>query len=199
QNWGELAGIEPLPREARHWVKELQSVRNRWAHAPAEGFSQDDAFRDADTLSRLLQVIDADASILSRIAEFKEAILPRRGHPSPTSLPALESVAAPMTPSASRFAVGQLLCLKSNPSAVFPVLEILPGAGTETRYRVFEGGARQVYYESQLQALDEQQDSFKVLSASELSAMLSAVQLSSPSASALYSLNSGRVRFVPYQ
>ena len=37
QNWSELAAVEPLPRDARNWVKELQSVRNRWAHAPVEG------------------------------------------------------------------------------------------------------------------------------------------------------------------
>lgn len=32
QNWHELAVVAPLPREARNWVKELQAVRNRWAH-----------------------------------------------------------------------------------------------------------------------------------------------------------------------
>lgn len=202
QNWNDLAGIEPLPREARHWVKELQSVRNRWAHAPADGFSQEDSFRDADTLSRLLQAIDADEIILSRISEFKGTILNgMRPHSTAAALvPDVNPEQTPIASSAStKFAVGQLLCLRSNPSAIFPVLEVLAGTGTETRYRVFEGGARQVYYESQLQALDEPEDSRKVLSAYQLSAMLSAVQLSSPSASALYSLNSGRVRFVPYQ
>ena len=43
QNWSEIAGAEPLPRDARNWVKELQSVRNRWAHAPAGGVSPTDA------------------------------------------------------------------------------------------------------------------------------------------------------------
>ena len=61
QNWSELAGGEPLPREARNWVKELQSVRNRWAHAPAGGLSPTDTFRDADTLGRLLKVVGAGA------------------------------------------------------------------------------------------------------------------------------------------
>ena len=66
QNWNELAGAEPLPREARNWVKELQSVRNRWAHAPAGGLSPTDTFRDADTLGRLLEVVGA-----SRLAESR--------------------------------------------------------------------------------------------------------------------------------
>src|SRR5262249_40131614 len=32
QNWFELAHALSLPKEARHWVKELQTVRNKWAH-----------------------------------------------------------------------------------------------------------------------------------------------------------------------
>lgn len=208
QNWSELAGAEPLPRDARNWVKELQSVRNRWAHAPAGGVSPTDTFRDADTLERLLKVLGADEALLSKLNVFKVATLARiapavpvpRAAPTSAGAPSHQPV-APIVPPAPvhKFSVGQLLCLRSNPSAVFPVLEVLAGVGSETRYRVFENGARQVYYESQLQALEEQANDRKMLSAAELSAMLSAVQLSSPSASALYSLNSGRVRFVPYQ
>lgn len=31
QNWYELSNILNLPREGRNWVKELQTVRNKWA------------------------------------------------------------------------------------------------------------------------------------------------------------------------
>ena len=55
QNWSELAGVEPLPRDARNWLKELQSVRNRWAHAPAGGLSPTDSFRDADMVQQHLR------------------------------------------------------------------------------------------------------------------------------------------------
>ncbi|MGQ3053669.1 MAG: helicase-related protein [Roseateles sp.] len=197
QNWNELAGAEPLPREARNWVKELQSVRNRWAHAPAAGLSPTDTFRDADTLGRLLQVVGADAELLSQVELFKQSSLARF---SPLSAPAVASLPEPVPPlTAPKFSVGQLLCLKSNPATLFPVIEVLASVSVETRYRVFEGGGKQVYYESQLRAIDEQDDTRKLVTAAELSALLSALQLSSPSASSLYSLNSGRVRFVPYQ
>lgn len=216
QNWSELAGAERLPREARNWVKELQGVRNRWAHAPTGGLSHTDAFRDADTLDRLLRIVGADDNVLlERVDAFKKATLANMApqsvaQPEPrmgTSATPAGALAAPTPPAptvtpdapAHKFAVGQLLCLRSNPSAVFPVLEVVSGIGVETRYRVFENGIRQVYYESQLQALDEPADSRKLLTATELSSMLTAIQLSSPSASALYSLNSGRVQFVPYQ
>lgn len=204
QNWSELAGAEPLPREARNWVKELQSVRNRWAHAPAGGLSPTDTFRDADTLGRLLEVVGAGANLLDLVEMFKQSTLARLAPvPAPTTAPALleqaPQPAPPPTAPAHKFSVGQLLCLKSNQAVVFPVIEVLPSVSGEKRYRVFEGGGKQVYYESQLQALDKQDDSRKVHTAVELSALLSSVQLSSPSASSLYSLNSGRVRFVPYQ
>jgi len=111
----------------------------------------------------------------------------------------MSPIEKPAATQASKYLVGQLLCLRSNSAVLFPVLEVLPGIGADTRYRVFENGGKQVYYESQLRPLKEPEDSRKELSAPELSAMLTALQLSSPSASALYSLNSGRVRFVPYQ
>lgn len=208
QNWHELAAVEPLPREARNWVKELQSVRNRWAHAPSAGLSPQDTYRDADTLDRLLGCMGADSEILAEVEKFKVQTLTRMLPPNPEPLPASPSnhneygtvvlAAPPPTPS-HKFAIGQLVCQRSNPNVAFPVIEIVTSGGAETRYKVFENGARQVYYASQLQAGEEPAQQHKVLSASELSAMLSAVQLSSPSASALYSLNSGRVRFVPYQ
>lgn len=205
QNWNELAGAEPLPREARNWVKELQSVRNRWAHAPTAGFSLTDTFRDADTLGRLLVLVGAEGDLLNQVETFKRGILIRLApaEPSRTSAPSFrEEVSNSATQLAQpehKFSIGQLLCLKSNQLAVFPVIEVLPGLSGENRYRVFEGGGKQVYYESQLQALEEQNDNQKVLSAEALSALLTAILLSSPSASSLYSLNSARVRFVPYQ
>lgn len=201
QNWNELAGAEPLPREARNWIKELQSVRNRWAHAPASGLSPTDSFRDADTLRRVLEIVGAGAELLSQVEKFKQSTLARLS-PVPTVAPEKQVVVSPPQQSAAsayKFSLGQLLCLKSNPVAVFPVIEVIPSVTGETRYRVFEGGSKQVYYESQLKALDDEDDTGRVLAATELSALLSAVQLLSPSASSLYSLNSGRVRFVPYQ
>ena len=88
QNWNELAGVEPLPRDARNWVKELQGVRNRWAHAPVGGLSHIDAFRDADTLDRLLRVTGASESLLNSVADFKKITLAQMtpSHPIPSYL-----------------------------------------------------------------------------------------------------------------
>ena len=50
QNWYQISTRLDLTSEARHFVKEMQMIRNRWAHAPTEGFSPEDVYRDLDTL-----------------------------------------------------------------------------------------------------------------------------------------------------
>jgi superfamily II DNA or RNA helicase len=206
QNWHELAAIEPLPKEARNWVKELQTVRNRWAHAPTDGHTAQDTFRDADTLARLLEIIGASSELKAKTAAFKAETLVRLA-PVPEKTaektsaifnPEIAPAITPLQP-AHKFSVGQLVGLRSNQNAMFPVIEIVVAGGAENRYRVFENGTKQTYYESQLRELEEVTAAHHVVSTTDLSALLTSIYLSSPSAASLYSLNSGRVRFVPYQ
>ncbi len=56
QNWYDLADKLALPREARNWVKELQTVRNKWAHMAADEQPASEIYRDADTLGRFLTI-----------------------------------------------------------------------------------------------------------------------------------------------
>ena len=65
KNWYELSRAANLPREGRNWVKELQTVRNTWAHEPAEPVAIDDVFRDVDTLRRCLAILDAKRESLA--------------------------------------------------------------------------------------------------------------------------------------
>ncbi|WP_367155446.1 Swt1 family HEPN domain-containing protein [Methylomonas sp. HYX-M1] len=48
QNWYEIANQGGFNRDARNWLKEAQTIRNRWAHAPAEGLGNDVRHRDVD-------------------------------------------------------------------------------------------------------------------------------------------------------
>ena len=74
QNWYELSNIMRLPREGRSWVKELQTVRNKWAHLTSEAMPASEVYRDADTLGRLLGMIDADSASLDAV-EFGQGRL----------------------------------------------------------------------------------------------------------------------------
>jgi hypothetical protein len=75
ENWFELPQVRGWPREGRNWVKELQHGSNRWAHASTEEEPPADTYRDADTLVRVLRLIDADASTIERAeAERRRAL-----------------------------------------------------------------------------------------------------------------------------
>ena len=64
QNWYRISPKLNLTPESRHFVKEMQTIRNRWAHVGSEGFPVDDVYRDLDTLQRFAKVIEADERLL---------------------------------------------------------------------------------------------------------------------------------------
>jgi ATP-dependent helicase HepA len=75
QNWYELSGKLALPNEGRNWVKELQTVRNKWAHLPVATMPPSEIYRDADTLGRLLRLIGAAPVSLAAVEATQAAAL----------------------------------------------------------------------------------------------------------------------------
>jgi superfamily II DNA or RNA helicase len=204
-----------LPREARSWVKELQTVRNKWAHLSSESLPASDTYRDVDTLGRLLAVLGAAPSTLEAVESFKAATLaamagsPRRptremdGPAVPRKVPSAETgpetpTALPAAPPGTKLKLGDLVALQSNPNTILPIIEVIPG-GAECRYRVLENNARATYYESQLKPANLATDQRRVHTARELQPHLTSLQILSPSTANLFSLRLGRIQFVPYQ
>ncbi len=210
QNWYELGERCRLPREARSWLKELQTVRNKWAHLPAESMASSELYRGADTLGRLLVALGAPASSLEAVEATKaRAVAAMAGHGGRDDSDTVQAAAVkrqaasgggetPPAGAATMFRVGELVALRSDPKTVFPVMEIIPG-GAECRYRVFQNNAVVTYYESQLQAVSQPKAERQVLAARDLHAHLTALKILAPSTASLFSLRAGRIRFVPYQ
>ena len=213
QNWYELSSALNLPREGRNWVKELQHVRNKWAHLSAEAIPPGELYRDADTLGRLLLALGSPSTSMQAVESRKDAALEamaatRRNPPeenirqpearnaqtTSTDSPVGQNPATPP----SIFKAGDLVALRSEPKVLLPVIEVIPG-GAENRYRVFQNNGTPTYYESQLQAAPLIVADEKVLGVRELHAHLTSLQILAPSTANLFSLRSGRVKFVPYQ
>lgn len=203
QNWFDLQGSLGLPFEGRNWVKEMQSVRNKWAHLSAENPANSELYRDADTLGRMLGMLDADANIREKVETFKQEILLAMAPPKEILIQEVKKAAEPAVSESTEptmktlFKPGDLATLRSDVSVRMPVMEVLTG-GAETRYKVFHGGQVVRYYESQLQA-PEEDAAGTCLDVAALHAYLTSLQLLSPSTSNLFSLHSGRINFVPYQ
>ena len=53
---------QKLSREHRTWIKELIATRNNWAHAGLLDMADEDAWRALDTMTRLIEQIDAEAT-----------------------------------------------------------------------------------------------------------------------------------------
>ena len=209
QNWFELSGDFRLPREGRNWVKELQTVRNKWAHASIEESPASEQFRDADTLGRLLNLLDAEEASLAIVDKAKSVALAAMA-PNPKvqkqigakEIASRESVSsglpASVASSGALFGIGELVALCSDPNVVFPVIEVIQGE-PERRYTVFQNNAKKMYYESQLQATPRSGPDLDVIDIRTLHSLLTSLQLLSPSTAILFSLRSGRIEYVPYQ
>ncbi len=84
QNWYELSNAFGLPREGRDWAREPQSVRDRWAHLSASPVPAEDLYRDVDTLTRVLDMLDAAPCSVAAVEAVKGAALSDMAAPSGT-------------------------------------------------------------------------------------------------------------------
>ena len=120
QNWYELTQKLNLNKDARNWLKEAQTIRNRWAHAPAEGLPDEVYYRDLDTIERLLQAFGASTETLSKISAEKQNLLLKNAKVKATSPAAENSVTGLFKP-------GDLGRLKAKPQTSGAVIAHLQG------------------------------------------------------------------------
>jgi superfamily II DNA or RNA helicase len=198
QNWYQISTKMNLSPESRHFVKEMQTIRNRWAHAGTEGFPLEDIYRDLDTLQRFATVIEAKEVFIQEIRVMKTSLIESRV-PSISPLPSSETQPTSENDThASEFEPGQIVFLKSNPEIKGAVMSIIPGE-PENRYNVFIDGQIRIFYTSQIQAEDQKDKNSIVVPCHEFHSYLTALQIQHPGLSTLYSLNAARVDFIPYQ
>ncbi len=198
QNWYQISTKLNVTSEDRHFVKEMQTIRNRWAHAGSEEFSLDDEYRDLDTLQRFATVIEAEDVFIQEISTVKTSLLEKR-MTSISKPPAKETQSISKKEGQStEFEPGQIVFLRSNSEIKGAVVSIMPGK-PENRYNVFIDGEVQTFYASQIQAEDRKDQDYIVLPCHKFHSYLTALQIQHPGLSTLYSLNAARVDFIPYQ
>lgn len=183
QNWYQISNQCKLLPEDRNYVKEMQTIRNRWAHPSSENIDPEDVYRDLDTLQRFSQTIKANQDFIQKIKAAKIAT----NGPKPTA-----------DNKKMEFIQGEMVCLRSNDTIIGAIIASY-SEQPENLYKVFIENKVQNLYASQLMAVAQQEDDFKIVSAEQFHARLTALQIRHPSLSTLYSLNSARIDFIPYQ
>lgn len=193
QNWYELSQRLNLEKSSRNWLKEAQTIRNRWAHAPVGGLNIETQYRDLDTIERLLQSFDAKQDTLDVMRKTKKSIM-NELNGSKGSLP--QPLSASIG-SDTQFKAGDIVRLKAQPAKTGAVISSSPNK-PESSYTIFHDGSTANYYESQLERVAVPKQRIKV-SPVDLHAAMTALQLCHPNTSHLYSLRASRINFVPYQ
>jgi hypothetical protein len=191
QNWEELKQKCNFTYEDRHFVKEMSSVRNRWAHIPSGGYSADDTYRDFDTIQRFLKIIGADKGIISELQNTKLDVW----KPYRSDIPD-KKISDNSPPPQDQFQPTQIVVLKSDHTKRGPVISIQHGKPEDT-INVFIDGKIVPYYASQLET--DNPEEYCELNTDEFHAYLSAQEILFPGISNLLSLNAARDDFIPYQ
>jgi ATP-dependent helicase HepA len=198
QNWYQISNKLGLTTESRHFVKEMQTIRNRWAHTTPEGIAREDVYRDLDTMQRLAFIIEADDLFIQEIKSSKAAILSYGKDSKAQSVAKISKTHQSINEKIAEFEPGQIVFVKSNPTVKGAVISVLP-AEPENRFKIFAGSEIQTYYASQIQAEDISEDRIEFFLCEQFHAYLTALQIRYPGLSTLYSLNAARIDFIPYQ
>ena len=200
KNWYDISNKSTLSNEARIWTREMQLIRNKWAHVGGHPPETEDLYRDLDTLQRFLGAIRAENSVVDIVKEKKQGCLNVSIPPPPhSSSPPPEPSPVNQEPALTEFIPGDLVFLKSDPAVTGAIIQVIP-AQPENRYMVFIGTKPAPYYASQLVkcAADSDENSNPV-SLEAFHANLTAMHLQHPGLANLYSLHSARIDYIPYQ
>lgn len=202
-NWYALGGLEWLPSYEKDSIYRMQKVRVTWAHLPSTLPPKNQILADIGTCIDFFTNFGGQQELIDRAKLYKAAFYkgdiagetittPTPAPPVPSTTHSTESKIK-----TTSFTVGDVVALRSDPGKKGVVIAAIP-LGDVVQYTVFCDNHAGIFYEAQLMAatVDESIESATVES---LRNYLTAQQLRNPAAEHLYSLNSARVDFVPYQ
>jgi hypothetical protein len=130
ENWYQISSALQWPREGRNWIKELQSIRNKWAHLSAEDAPANELYRDADTLDQLLRLIGARTQMIAAVNDVKRrALRALATAEEPTATPLSGSSAKAVDDeSPSLFSPGDIVSLRADQAKRVAVVAVTRSA-----------------------------------------------------------------------
>ena len=189
KNWYDLEFHAHLPRQLRSYLKELQIIRNRYAHQN-EDIPKDEQLRDMDTIYRFLKGIGAPTTLQSDIKAMAGENQTEIG--SPDSQPVVHETYPIRNNEIGEFVSGKLVQCKSSPNKRGVILSI---DGNDIT--VFMDGEEMLFFKEQLELVSPKTEPFVPLSMVRNN--LTSFLIRHPSIPSLYSLNAARIDVIPYQ
>lgn len=200
KSWYNLQTVMFLPSHERETVRKMISVRNNWAHCITELPGKDVILQDLNTLLAFTEQFDGGKDTCDKINRFIDFIeQPDSLNLEHSHIESNDSGEADVTTTKSTASIHEnsLVYLVSDPK-INGVVMSLKNLGDITQYNVFVNNEIKQYYTVQI-ALVEKSAGYNWISLTEMRSYLTAYQINNPSSQNLYSLNSARIDFVPYQ
>jgi len=198
RNWFVITSTFFINNKERGNIRTMQEIRNTWAHITPNDISKARVIDDVNVIIALMQAFDASMkdtrdmeNFIFDVEEDKDIHATPAKEPVKEAAPAAESPASVGQPEG--IAVGSIVVLVSDPSVIGAVIGV-----SGNKYSVLVNGKVQSYYKEQIQ-LQNAKEEHKYLSLPKVRSALIAYQIHNPGSSNLYSLNSARIDFVPYQ
>lgn len=200
KSWYNLQTVMFLPSHERETVRKMISVRNNWAHCITELPGKDVILQDLNILLAFTEQFDGGKDTCDKINRFIDFIeQPDSLNLEHSHIESNDSGEADVTTTKSTASIHEnsLVYLVNDPK-INGVVMSLKNLGDITQYNVFVNNEIKQYYTGQI-ALVEKSAGYNWISLTEMRSYLTAYQINNPSSQNLYSLNSARIDFVPYQ
>ena len=202
RNWFVLTSTFFINYRERANIRTMQGIRNTWAHITPNDISKDKVIDDVNVIIALMQAFDAGMrdtrdmeTFIFDVEEDKDIhVTPSKEHvKEPLEKAELTEEKTVSSAQPEGIAIGSIVVLVSDPSVIGAVIGV-----SGNKYSVLINGKVQSFYKEQIQ-LQNAKEEHKYLSLPRVRSALTAYQIHNPGSSNLYSLNSARIDFVPYQ
>ena len=198
RNWFVITSSFFINNKERGNIRTMQEIRNTWAHITPNDISKARVIDDVNVIIALMQAFDASMkdtrdmeNFIFDVEEDKDIHAAAAKEPVKEAAPVKENNNSDDQPEG--IAIGSIVVLVSDPSVIGAVIGV-----SGNKYSVLVNGKIQSYYKEQIQ-LQNAKEEHKYLSLPKVRSALTAYQIHNPGSSNLYSLNSARIDFVPYQ
>lgn len=195
RNWYALRTVEYIPSYNRECIRDMKRVRNNWAHVSATLPGKDLIVSDLETVYMFLKqrgCSETDINdIKGTIEEVKNDFFVSQAANDNQDQYAKQSL------SSEEIREKDIVYLVGKPSVRGMVMTITD-MGEMKKYDVFVNGSIETFYSGQI-AAESKKEKEKWIDKNTFISYLTAYQINNPSGKDLYSLNSARIDFVPYQ
>lgn len=193
RNWFTITSMFFINNRERANIKRMMEVRNTWAHITSKEITKEKVLSDIDALIAVMQAFDASSKDMREIEKFSIDIEEAKDIQEKLEVNCITKSDNLLSAESNDIVPGSPVCLKSDPSVIGAVI-----SKTGNRYSVLINGKFETYYEEQLQLI-RTTDVTQQVPLARVRTALTAYQINNPGSSNLYSLNSARIDFVPYQ